>query len=99
MAARFTWDPAKARKNRLVHGISFEMAQEVFDGPNRIAADNYFIAGEDERSYQVIGMARNLVLLLVVLVDRGTPGTETIHIIPARKAVDYEASIYQDQFR
>jgi uncharacterized DUF497 family protein len=43
MAARFTWDPAKARKNRRVHGISFDMAQEVFDDPNQVAADNYFI--------------------------------------------------------
>ena len=90
---------AKARKNELVHGISFEMAQEVFDDPNPIAADNYFIESEGEQRYQVIGMARNLVLLLVVFVDRGTPGAETIQIISARKAVVHEASIYEDQFR
>jgi uncharacterized DUF497 family protein len=80
MAARFTWDLAKARRNQLVHGISFEMAQEVFDDPNHVAADNYFIETEGEQRYQVIGMARNLVLLLVVFVDRNISGAETIHL-------------------
>ena len=51
------------------------------------------------RRYQVIGMTRNLILLVVVFVDRGEPDTEIIHIISARKAVSYEESIYEDQFR
>lgn len=75
------------------------MAQEVFDDPNHVAADNYFIESQGEQRYQVIGMTRNLVLLLVVFVDRSIPGAEAIHVISARKAVDYEASIYEDQFR
>jgi uncharacterized DUF497 family protein len=74
------------------------MAQEVFDDPNHVAAENYFIETEGEQRYQIIGMTRSLVLLLVVFVDRSTPGTDTIRIISARKAVDYETSIYQDQF-
>jgi uncharacterized DUF497 family protein len=74
-------------------------AQEVFDDPNHVAAENYFVESEGEQRYQVIGMTRNLVRLLVVFVDRDTPGAETIHTLPARKAVDYETSIYQDQFR
>jgi uncharacterized DUF497 family protein len=98
MAARFIWNPAKARKNQRVHGISFETAQEFFDDPNPVAADNYFMESEGEQRYQVIGMTRNLMLLLVVFVDRDRDAA-TIHIISARKAVDYEASIYEDQFR
>lgn len=43
-------------------------------------------------------MTRNLVLLLVVFVDHTEPGVEVIRIISARKAVDYEKSIYEDQF-
>jgi uncharacterized DUF497 family protein len=39
------------------------------------------------------------VLLLVVFVDRSEPGVEIIHIISARKAVAYEQSTYEDQFR
>ena len=44
-------------------------------------------------------MTRDLVLLLVVFVDRSEPDVEVIHLISARKAVSYEKSIYQDQFR
>jgi uncharacterized DUF497 family protein len=99
MVARFTWDPAKAEKNRRVHGVSFEKAKEVFDDPHHVAADNYFIETDGQQRYQIIGMTRNLVLLLVVFVDRSQPDTEVIHLISARKAVDYEESIYKDQFR
>jgi len=48
---------------------------------------------------QIIGMTRSWVLLLVVFVDRSDPAAEVIHLISARKAVDYEKSTYEDQFR
>jgi uncharacterized protein (DUF4415 family) len=48
-----------------VHGISFETAREVFDYPHHLTADNYYIAADGEQRYQVIGMSRGLVLLLV----------------------------------
>ncbi len=99
MEVRFTWDPAKADRNLRIHGISFETAQEVFGDPNHVAAENYFVATDGEQRYQLIGMTRNLVLLLVVFVDRSEPDVEVIHLISARKAVDYEKGIYQDQFR
>jgi uncharacterized DUF497 family protein len=99
MKARFTWNPAKAARNQRVHGISFETAVEVFDDPNHVAGDNYFVESDGEQRYQVIGMTRRLVLLLVVFVDRRQRETQIIHLISARKAVDYEESIYKDQFR
>ena len=61
--------------------------------------ENYFIVVEGEQRYQAIGMSGGLVLLLVVFVERGGPDEETIHIISARKATDYEKSAYEDQFR
>ena len=99
MEARFTWDPAKAVRNQRVHGISFETAAEAFSDPNHVVGDNYFIESDGEQRYQLSGMTRKMVLLLVVFVDRRPPGVEVIHLISARKAVDYEESIYQDQFR
>ena len=96
---RFKWYPRKAATNKRIHGISFETAKEVFEDPNHVVADNYFIASDGEQRYQVIGMTHSLVLLLVVFVDRSESGSEIIHIISARKAVGYEASIYEDQFR
>ncbi|MCX6613599.1 MAG: BrnT family toxin [Acidobacteria bacterium] len=92
---RFIWDPAKARKNQTIHGVSFTTASEIFDDPNHVAGNNYFIEESGEQRFQIIGMTRNLVLLLVVFVE---PGSEVIRIISARKAVDYEESIYNDQF-
>lgn len=56
METRFTWNPAKAERNLRVHGISFETAKEVFDDPNHVAAESYFVQSEGEQRYQVIGM-------------------------------------------
>lgn len=49
---------------------------------------------QSEQRYQIIGMTQDLVLLLVVFVDRRNPETEVIHIISARKAEKYEETIY-----
>ena len=93
---RFTWDPAKARKNQSSHGVSFTTAAEIFDDPNHVVGENYFMEETGEQRFQIIGMSRKLVLLLVVFVE---PGSDLIRIVSARKAVDYEESIYHDQFR
>ncbi len=42
-------------------------------------------------------MTDNLVLLLVVFVDRSIEGLEIIHIISARKAESVEEKIYEEQ--
>ena len=99
MSARFTWDRAKAERNQRLHGISFETAAEVIDDPNHVVSDNDFVEKAGEQRYHVIGMTRKRVLLLVVFVDRGQPDRDVIHLISARKAGDYEESIYNDQFR
>jgi len=99
MKVRFTWNRAKAERNQRVHGISFETAAEIFDDPNHVVGNNYFIESDREQRYQAIGMTRKLVLLVVVFVDHSQPDTDLIHLISARKAVDYEESIYNDQFR
>ena len=52
-----------------------------FGDPNHVAGENYFIESEGEQRYQVIGMTKGLVLLLVVFVDRGDQDTEVIHLI------------------
>jgi uncharacterized DUF497 family protein len=99
METRFTWDQVKARRNERIHGISFETAKEVFEDPHHVVGENYFIEDQGEQRYQVIGMTGKLLLLVVVFVDRSDAGMEIIHIISARKAVEYEQGIYEDQFR
>jgi uncharacterized DUF497 family protein len=99
METRFTWDPVKARKNLQAHGISFQAAKEVFNDPNHITNENYIIEDEGEQRYATIGVTGNLVLLLVVFVDRTEADIEILRIISARKADDYERRAYEDQFR
>jgi uncharacterized DUF497 family protein len=70
---------------------------EAFADPNHIVTENYHFEDEREPRYLAIGMTRNLVLVVVVFVDRSEPAVEIIHIISARKAVAYEQSIYEDQ--
>jgi uncharacterized DUF497 family protein len=64
-----------------------------------IATENYYITDQGEQRSQAIGMTSNVLLLLVVFVDRTEDGAEIIHIVSARKVVDYEQSAYEDQFR
>lgn len=96
METGFTWDPAKAEKNRRAHGISFEQAKEVFADPFLIA--NPDIDHQGEHRWHAIGMTGDVVLLLVVFVEHTGTNSEIIRIISARKATQYEQSIYEDQF-
>ena len=45
---RFMWDPAKARKNQSNHGVSFTTAAEIFDDPNHVVGENYFMEESGE---------------------------------------------------
>ena len=96
---RYAGNLEKAARNYRVHGVSFEMAGEIFRDPNHVVTENYFIEEEGEQRYQAIGTSGGLSLLLVVFVDRSAPEEEIIHIISARKATAYEKSAYKDQFR
>ena len=96
MKTLFTWDPAKAESNQRAHGISVEQAKEVFADPFIVTQGD--IADECEQRWHAIGMTGNLVLLLVVFVERVGEGAEIIRVISARKANQYEESIYADQF-
>jgi uncharacterized protein len=100
MYMRFTSDPIKKAANPKNHpGITFEMAEEVFNDPAHVVLENYYFAEDGEQRMQAIGMSGNLLLLLVVFVDHSTDGEVVIHIISARKANAYDQAIYEDQFR
>jgi uncharacterized protein len=89
----FEWDSNKNRANRQKHGVSFELASEVFYDPNRLEEANSMIDGE-ARS-QVIGMAGDsLMILFVAYTERTTDGEENIRIISARKASKKERRRY-----
>ena len=63
----FEWDDAKAARNAVKHGVSFEIAREAFDDPNSIEEAD---PDPDEDRWQLTGRTR-AGLLLVIYVERG----------------------------
>jgi uncharacterized DUF497 family protein len=87
---RFMWDSEKASSNVSKHGVSFEMACQVFFDRFVRLED----AGvEEEHRDAAIGMTEDLVLLLVVHIYREN---DTIRIISARRATGKERMTYED---
>jgi uncharacterized DUF497 family protein len=96
---RFEWDLIKARTNVRKHGISFEIAQHVFDDPFAFVEQDRIEGGE--LRWQTIGTVGEVLVLLVahsVEVDEDEPG-ETIRIISARRANRKERSRYEKERR
>lgn len=86
---RFVWDSAKASANLAKHGVSFEIACEVFFDPLLYLTD---ASAEDEARFAAIGETENWRLLFVVHVERER---DTIRIISARNATDKERIEYE----
>ncbi len=91
---RFEWDERKNRANRKKHGISFELAPEVFTDPFCMTIPDQAVGGE-ERLW-TIGSLENLVIVLVVHIVVEEHGEEVIRIISARKATPREKRLYEE---
>jgi uncharacterized DUF497 family protein len=85
----FGWDPDKHAANLRAHGVRFEVAALVFDGPVLEWPDEREDYGEDR--WIAVGMADNWVLV-VVYTERGS----LTWIISARKATTNETKAYED---
>jgi uncharacterized DUF497 family protein len=81
---RFTWDPAKNAANVRRHGIAFEDAARIFDGPTVERIDDRFDYGE-ERTY-AIGLV-NGIEITVIYTDRDR---DQRHIISAWRSEPHE---------
>jgi len=82
----FEWDSNKNEGNRQKHGIAFEDAVEIFDGP-------YVKFGSDrsgETRWLAIGETQGHVIAVVY-----TERKERIRIISARMARSYERENYK----
>ena len=93
---RWTWAPAKNRKNIKQHGVSFEVAQLVFEDPLAVTLPD---PHEDEERWRTIGTpsAYSEVVLFVVHTwpDEAEDGEEVGRIISARKATNNERRAYE----
>jgi uncharacterized DUF497 family protein len=87
---RFVWDTEKASSNVNKHGVSFDLACQVFFDP-LIRMEDASIGGEVRDA--AIGLTEDWTLLFVVhLLREG----ETIRIISARPATTQERRFYED---
>jgi hypothetical protein len=87
---RFVWDSEKASINLSKHGVSFEVACQIFFDPFLRLEDAS--TGEEERD-AAIGLTEDWTLLFVVHILREG---ETIRFISARPATAPERRSYED---
>lgn len=90
---KFEWDPAKNVRNIAKHGLSFELAREVFDDPLHKTQWNGIY--ENEERWQTIGLLDGCWVVVVIHTDKDDQGTEIIRIISARKATTSERNFYE----
>ena len=87
----FDWDRDKSLRNIEKHGVSFKVAATAFFDPNAI-----IFTDEDHSQYEdrfiIIGFSKSHSLLTVCHCYRD--GNNTIRIISARKATNFEQEIY-----
>lgn len=85
--SRFEWDEDKNLANRSKHGISFEEASTIFDGPVLSLEEEGHHSEVRERSYGLIG---GVVVACIIHTERNG----TIRIISARKATSNERKLF-----
>lgn len=90
----FEWDEVKAERNRRKHGVTFDLAVQVFDDPYVISEQDRTVDGEPR--WQRIGMAAGIAVLVVGHTLRGQAGDEIVRIITARKASRTERERYAE---
>jgi len=89
---KFEWDPNKARKNELKHGVSFEEAKSVFD--DEYAHEIYDEEHSDsEERFTIIGISIKYRVIFVCYCERGDG--DMVRIISARKAEKPEIDDYR----
>ena len=85
----FEWDEEKNRRNIERHGVRFEDAQKIFDGPVLTRIDDREDYGEIREIS--LGLFDSVVVLVVVHTDRDG----VIRLISARKAMPSERKVYE----
>ena len=91
---RFEWDAAKNKRNRAKHGVSFEVALEVFHDPLHLSKLDRVVSSEER--WLTLGRVADQVVLVVAHTQPDTAeADEVICIISARKATKRERRAYE----
>ena len=88
------WDPRKDLINRRKHGLSFELAQHVFDDPLHLSSDAYEENGEWR--FDTLGRLFGGLLVIVAHTWHMDEEGEHIRLISARKADKTERIHYEN---
>ncbi len=91
--AKFEWDEDKNAANIEKHGLDFEDAAEVFDGPLLAAPDTRQDYGEER--WIELGLLEHRVV--VVVYTYRSP--DIVRVISMRKALQHERSHYEQFLR
>ena len=89
---RYTWDEPKNRRNRRLHGIAFEDAIRIFEGPTLESPDDRFNYGED-RVY-AIGLVNGLEITVIYANRKNKNNNEERRIISAWRSEPHERRRY-----
>lgn len=87
----FEWDSAKAKKNFIVHGVTFDEASTAFKDTLSLTIYDP-LHSEDEHRQILIGSSHQNRVLVVVHTER----RDEIRIISARKATKNERNQYEE---
>ena len=89
----FGRDETKNRRNLAKHGISFEIANSVFEDPFALSIQDCVV--EDEERWQTLGAIGGVVVVLVAHTHEEEGGEEVVRLISARKATPLERRAYE----
>jgi uncharacterized DUF497 family protein len=92
---RFEWDGAKNAENLRKHGMSFEVAAEVFRDPLCLTFDDRVVDGEQR--LLTMGCLENLVVIVIAHTLRVEQDDEVVRVISARKATARERNFYEEK--
>ena len=92
---QFEWDPVKARTNLAKHGVSFDLAQNVWDDPLHVVLPDRFEDGEQR--WHAIGTVGPVAMLVVVHIYPDEDDENRVRIIGARKAMAHERRRYEQE--
>ncbi|EUB96191.1 protein of unknown function DUF497 [Rhizobium sp. CF080] len=92
---RFEWDPQKARINKAKHGVSFELAEHIWDDPLHMIIPDTVYDGEER--WLAIGSVGPVAVLVAAHVYRDDDLGEVVRIISARKATAHERRHYEQE--
>lgn len=91
----FEWDDDKAVSNLAKHGVSFELAREVWNDPLHVILPDG-VVGREQR-WHAIGQVGAVVVLVVVHSHPVPDDEDRIRIISARKATKHERRRYEQE--